>query len=100
MRRPRAEGPRIPLHSGGAGAPPAGTTTRCEELADEERLGRPLRNRRHAKSLLQKRGPAPLKTPRWSAAGRAPLAKGAHAARRDAQWMRHAALHPLGTHAE
>src|SRR5665213_2781055 len=45
---PAGEGPRIPPRSGGAGAPPAGTTTRCEELADEERLGRPLSNQRHA----------------------------------------------------
>jgi len=28
------------LHPGGAGAPPAGTRTRCEELADEAGLGR------------------------------------------------------------
>ncbi len=36
---------RASRHSGGAGAPPAGTTTRREELADGERPGRPLRNR-------------------------------------------------------
>ena len=40
------------LHSGGAGAPPAGTMTRREELADG-RVARPVRG---AKARLPKRG--------------------------------------------
>ncbi len=46
--------------------------------------------------LLLKARPGRRKTPRWSAAGRAPFAKGARAAKRGVEMLRHAALHPLG----
>jgi hypothetical protein len=41
MRRPRAEGPTHPSRSGGAGAPPGGTMTSRQELADGGHPARP-----------------------------------------------------------
>ncbi len=52
----RGRGMTCPSHSGGAGAPPGGITTSCEELAD----GR-------VKSPGQEARPGADKTPRWSA---------------------------------
>jgi hypothetical protein len=53
-----------PRRSGGAGAPPAGNKTGCEELADGERYLPKGRSAARSAARL------PLKTPRWSAAGR------------------------------
>src|ERR1017187_4925403 len=63
MRRPRAgdarssrsrAGPGLPPRPGGAGAPPGGTTTPCEELADSG----PLRLARGSKDTAAQKGPA------------------------------------------
>jgi hypothetical protein len=64
---------RTPATPGGAGAPPAGTKTRCEELADGR--GRPVWR------FAEKRGPAPEKCRTGAPRGAHPET-GAHAARR------------------
>ena len=68
---PAGRGSTHPLRSGGAGAPPAGTMTGREELADGV-----------GESPSQKRGPDAEKTPRGAPRGAASFAKGrAHLAR-------------------
>ncbi len=105
MRRPRAGDETYPPHPGGAGAPPAGTMTRREELAD----GRAAWPARGAKARLpkrgcvgaskagrrgrRKRGPAPDKRRRGAPRG-ARVARKGRAARNKRQRL--AALHPLG----
>jgi hypothetical protein len=49
----------VPSAPGRRRAPPAGTMTRREELADGAGLGRPLSNQRHARSLSSEARPAP-----------------------------------------
>ena len=102
----RGRGETYPARSGGAGAPPGGTTTPFEELADGgplacprlEEQSPPKRGRRAragggAKRNVRKRGPAPIERRSWSAERRP----------RSRQWsaaknyrMRLAALHSLG----
>ena len=48
---PAGAGQRTPRHSGGAGAPPAGTKTRREELADG---GAPMRPPQKARPGVEK----------------------------------------------
>jgi hypothetical protein len=57
----------VPSAPGRRRAPPAGTMTRREELADGAGLGRPLSNQRHAKGLSSEARPGAGKTPQRSA---------------------------------
>ena len=82
-------------HSGGAGAPPGGTRAAREELADGGRLGRPSAATRKARQeLSRKRGPAPKKRRHGAPRGARVLRQRAHGKTED--WLRLAALHPLG----
>ena len=70
MRRLREGDERTPQPPGGDGAPPGGTRTSCQELAD----GGPTRA--NAELGCQKRGPLHRKTPRWRAERRRIFPKG------------------------
>jgi hypothetical protein len=88
--------------SGGPGQPSAGITTGCLQWLDAAGTkagGSPPdkgSQKRHP-LLSRPEATAPgTEKPRWSAAGRAPFAKGARASLKRGQDGRHAALRPLG----
>ena len=93
--------PKLP---GGAGTPPGGTTTPCEELADGGPSGQPEasrnaatqkvptpRSQRQGETVGQKARPGADKTSRWRAERRHAPAT----VREELQWSRRWARHPL-----
>src|SRR5487761_2013868 len=96
MRRPRGGDERSSPLPGGAGAPPGGTTTPCEELADGGPRGLPevrkerltqkaprVSSRRQGETDRQKARPGAAKTPPWRAERRPRSPKGNAARRKD-----------------